>query len=72
MRPEDQNELDVLTNERQRCHRNWVEGLSAVATNGRTHPTVRQYEGLERLLRSLRISQQRLETFERALDRARI
>ncbi|HET7609514.1 MAG TPA: hypothetical protein VFL84_12610 [Gammaproteobacteria bacterium] len=71
MSPADQNELTVLTNERERCHRNWVDGLSTVATNGRIHPTGRQYEGLERLLRSLRISQQRLETFERGLDRAR-
>jgi len=72
MSPEDQNELTVLTSERERCHRKWVDGLSTVATNGRIHPTGRQYEGLERLLRSLKISQQRLDSFSRALDRARV
>ena len=65
MSPEDQNELDVLTNERQVCRRQWVNALSTLVTNGRPHPTVVQYEGLERLLRSLKISQQRVDTFER-------
>ena len=65
MSPVDQNELDALTNHRQLCRRKWVDALSNLATNGRPHPTVPQYEGLERLLRSLKISQQRIDRFER-------
>jgi hypothetical protein len=65
MSPEDQNEFDVLTLDRQTCRQTWVAALSDVATSGRLHPTVKQYEGLERLLRALRISQQRLDDFER-------
>jgi hypothetical protein len=65
MTPEDQNEFDALTNERHICRRRWVDALSTLATNGRPHPTVVQYEDLERLLRSLKISQQRVDDFER-------
>ena len=69
MSPEDQNELDALTNNRHSCRRKWVDALSTLATNGQPHPTVLQYEGLERLLHSLKISQQRLDDFERTRDR---
>jgi hypothetical protein len=65
MSPEDRNELDVLTQHRQGCRRRWLDALSDLATNGRLHPTVSQYEGLEHLLRSLKISQLRLDEFAR-------
>jgi hypothetical protein len=54
MSPVDENEFAALTSHRQICRRKWIDALSNLATNGRLHPTVLQYEGLERLLRSLR------------------
>jgi hypothetical protein len=65
MSPVDRNERDALLENRHSCRRNLLDALSNLATNGRPYPTVAQYELLERVLRSLKISQQRLDDFAR-------
>jgi hypothetical protein len=69
----DEVELAALRDHRRGCRIAWIGALSYLATAGQPYPSVDQYERLENLLRSLKLSQRRIDvlTHRSALDSLR-